>query len=191
MFDLTDPECPAALGDTHLLPRQAARMAGVSDATIRCHAKKGRFQEARAWLSPDVCTEVCYEKYYVVIEYDAALHDYIQERGLRQQWSDADKAKAARLAQDLPIKRIADRTGIPTPTLQTWSQDGIIDPPPAHRQKRSKAEALSKTQADAYRRQCYAQQLQAQGKEVPEIADMMHTSRRTIKKYLNGAYEPA
>lgn len=191
LYDLTDPECPAALGDTHLLITQAARLAGVTRKAISYHLQTGRFTRALGWVTPSHSADVPQAGHYVLVEYDHELAEYINKGGL-QGISDKKIREIDRLVKRMPMRAAAREADVSlsqvkylarSEIIQTldWEEAQQIGHRDYHRRRKRKA----------YQRQMHALELRAEGHTVKEIAEMMDLSRHTIHAYMRGKYRPS
>ena len=187
--DLTDPT-QGELGDTHLLPSQVAEVAGKHPGTIRTHLSNGTLTEARALLAPEM-HPVKHHTLYVVAVYDAKLYEYMDTGGIRTVWTDADKRRAARLIERMSYQEVSDRTGIPLGTLASWASEGTM-PGREHPgfTEDVQWEGAQVNKAARKRRQRTAQRLDDEGHKLYAIAGIMGLHEDTIRRYLNGFYEP-
>lgn len=192
LVDMTDPDSPYELGDTHLLPRTVAEEAKVSASEVYRHTKTERFTKAYAPLSPTL-HPIQHERAYVVVEYDKVLHDYMQRQGFRTEWTDDDRERAQKAVSKMSLREASEKTGIPYGTLSAWASEGIIqarDVDMHEARKRGNRASTRVRRAQAYERQKRALHLKEQGKTRNEIADMMQLHTSTIARYLREEYSP-
>lgn len=190
VVDLTDPE-QGELGDTHLLPKQVAKAAGRAEATIRGHLDKGNLTKARALLSCEMHPVKHHRRLYVVAVYDAKLYEYMDAAGERTTWGKEDKREAARLSRHMPYEMVSKRTGIPVGTLGAWASEGIIPPRDHPGFTYSTRVEAARTKREARKeRQRTARRLADEGYKLYMIASIMRLHEDTVRKYLNGYYDP-
>lgn len=189
-YDMTDPDSPGELGDTHLLIKEAARLAGVGRSGISHHLRTGYFTKALAWVTPDHCSNVERSAHYVVVEYNAELHTYIENGGIEGQHN-AKRDEARKLAKRMSLRKVSDKTGVPVYTLRYWARRGVIQTqdPDIARQSATRG-YQQRRKAEAYQRQCRAIKLNESGSSVGEIAKAIGVSKSTVYQYLNEKYEP-
>jgi len=187
---MTDSESPGELGDTHLLINEAARLAGVGRSAITHHLSKGHFQRALAWVTPDHCSDVQRSAYYVAIQYDAALHNYIKHGGIQGQHNDK-KSKARQLAKQMSLRKVSGKTGVPLHTLKYWARMDIIQTQDIDASRKSLRRGYQRRRKKrAYHRQCKAIKLKEAGASVGDIAQELGVSKSTVYQYLRQKYDP-
>lgn len=190
VYDMTDPDSPEELGDTHLLIKEAARLAGVGRSGIEHHLRTGYFTKALAWVTPDHCSNVERSGYYVVVKYNAELHTYIENGGIEGQYN-AKRGEARTLARRMSLPKVSDKTGVPVCTLRYWARIGVIQTQDSDIARQSATRGYQRRRkAEAHQRQRRALKLKESGSSVDEIAKAIGVSKSTVYQYLSEKYEP-